>query len=682
MDVQRQQFNGDAIRQELAKQYHRATTTSVDDVDLLAIDLFATMVQQYEAFITFDATKIIAEKFKSANPDEVLLALNVLEECMSKCGAKFRTEVGKFRFLNDLIRLVSPQYEGEKTPKKIRDKILDLLLLWTINFPNEKKIKEAYDMLLKRGVRHETAKPVIAKNDAKHEAIDVKSRERPEPDLSAKLQRLLRSSNPADYKAANLLIQNMVKEKERRHEVNMRRKLELKEITENATVLKQMLDQLEDDQTKKSSTDEITEDLLATLTYLYESCKKLQPTILILIGDTEDNECLDDALEVNDLVAEVFHKYHRLVIKNRPKCASSSLISTPQTSAVSSQNGTSKNTMDELQEIFANSSTSNASNANNANPIMAMTPLEPTPAKVITNDTSDKSWQTIKDLNNAATGSLNSLITPISSPAVAKSVGTFENLLNNESVMSSVQISKASSISNSHQEKVNATQLKFQNFDSEITQLISGLKSNLRKESEEVINSDDDKLLLDNDVEPLESETMNKSSDELVLSEAIKQEVVSTDESAIQVNLNKALADIVVDLNEIRPHDNYAPQCIMDEKSGLKILLNFTKDKPRSDVVVLVITTMNQNSLPIRNFQFEASVTKPCKLHLQKPSGHDLPGKKPFRPPTEDITQILLISNAEKKPLKLVCIISYKMGEDPDMVKEFLEINDLPDLFN
>lgn len=46
-------------------------------MDLLAIDLFATMVQQYEAFITLDATKIIAEKFKSPSADEVLLALNV-----------------------------------------------------------------------------------------------------------------------------------------------------------------------------------------------------------------------------------------------------------------------------------------------------------------------------------------------------------------------------------------------------------------------------------------------------------------------------------------------------------------------------------------------------------------------------------------------------------------------------
>lgn len=45
-------------------------------MDLLAIDLFASMVQQYEAII-YEATKIIAEKFKSANADEVLLALNV-----------------------------------------------------------------------------------------------------------------------------------------------------------------------------------------------------------------------------------------------------------------------------------------------------------------------------------------------------------------------------------------------------------------------------------------------------------------------------------------------------------------------------------------------------------------------------------------------------------------------------
>lgn len=71
----------------------------------------------------------------------------------------------------------------------------------------------------------------------------------------------------------------------------MRRKLELKEITENATLLKDMLDQMEEDQ-RNESAEEVTEDVLATLKHLYASCQKLQPTILILLGDVEDNDCL------------------------------------------------------------------------------------------------------------------------------------------------------------------------------------------------------------------------------------------------------------------------------------------------------------------------------------------------------------------------------------------------------
>lgn len=165
---------------------------------------------------------------------------------------------------------------------------------------------------------------------------------------------------------------------------------------------------------------------------------------------------------------------------------------------------------------------------------------------------------------------------------------------------------------------MNATQLKFQNFDSELTQLISGLKSNLTKDAD--VNLDDDKLLLvtqDNDVEPLALSPTKTSNDEPNLTNESnerpqQQQIASSDGNSHQnVNLNKPLADIVVDLNEIRPHDDHAPRCIMDEKSGgLKIMLNFTKDKPRADIAVLVITTTNHNSLPIRNFQFEASVTK------------------------------------------------------------------------
>lgn len=71
----------------------------------------------------------------------------------------------------------------------------------------------------------------------------------------------------------------------------MRRKLELKEITENASVLQQMLDQLDEDE-KSGSEGDISEDALATLKYLHDSCKRLQPTILILLGDTDDSDIL------------------------------------------------------------------------------------------------------------------------------------------------------------------------------------------------------------------------------------------------------------------------------------------------------------------------------------------------------------------------------------------------------
>lgn len=139
------------------------------------------------------------------------------------------------------------------------------------------------------------------------------------------------------------------------------------------------------------------------------------------------------------------------------------------------------------------------------------------------------------------------------------------------------------------------------------------MKSNLKKESEESSILDDDKLLLD-DSEPLNAsptkiaanETVNETCNE----PPIEQPVISVHESSSQINLNKPLADIVIDLNEIRPHDEYAPLCILEEKSGLKIMLNFTKDKPRPDVAVLVITTTNHNKLTVKNFQFEASVSK------------------------------------------------------------------------
>lgn len=71
---------------------------------------------------------------------------------MENGSSLFLGEVGKFRFLNELIKLVSPKYLGNSTPTLIKNKIIDLLKLWCIKYPQETKIKEAFDMLKRQGV--------------------------------------------------------------------------------------------------------------------------------------------------------------------------------------------------------------------------------------------------------------------------------------------------------------------------------------------------------------------------------------------------------------------------------------------------------------------------------------------------------------------------------------------------
>lgn len=46
-----------------------------------------------------------------------LLPFQVLETCMKSCGKRFHDEVGKFRFLNELIKVVSPKVRHSPGPE-------------------------------------------------------------------------------------------------------------------------------------------------------------------------------------------------------------------------------------------------------------------------------------------------------------------------------------------------------------------------------------------------------------------------------------------------------------------------------------------------------------------------------------------------------------------------------------
>lgn len=177
---------------------------------MAAVEAFSALINKEKEGPSI-GVKLIASRIHSPNEKEVLQTLNVLDTCMVRCGSVFHSEVGKFRFLNEMIKLVSPKYLASQTPLNVRQKVLQLLYVWTLDYPKETKIKEAYDMLRKQGVIKEPPSLSVSAD-----GINVTKKSTPsvfqDEEKSKLLQYLLQSKNPEDLQAANRLIKSMVKE--------------------------------------------------------------------------------------------------------------------------------------------------------------------------------------------------------------------------------------------------------------------------------------------------------------------------------------------------------------------------------------------------------------------------------------------------------------------------------------
>lgn len=187
----------------------RASNPQNQNVDVAAVDAFCALINKEKEGSSV-GVKLIASRIHSPCEREVLQTLNVLDTCMARCGSVFQNEVGKFRFLNEMIKLVSPKYLASQTPANVRQKVLQLLYEWTHDYPKETKIKEAYDMLKKQGVIKEV--PSLSVSADAIRIVKSTSSIFYDEEKSKLLQYLLRSKNPEDLQAANRLIKSMVKE--------------------------------------------------------------------------------------------------------------------------------------------------------------------------------------------------------------------------------------------------------------------------------------------------------------------------------------------------------------------------------------------------------------------------------------------------------------------------------------
>ncbi|XP_031596047.1 ADP-ribosylation factor-binding protein GGA3a isoform X2 [Oreochromis aureus] len=233
-------------------------------------------------------------------------ALTVLEACMKNCGRRFHNEVGKFKFLNELIKVVSPKYLGDKVSEQVKKRVIEMLYSWTVSLPDETKIAEAYQMLKLQGI-------VSADPEIPLDATLVPSPSpRPKNPVfddekkSKRLAELLKSKKPEDLQEANRLIKNMVKEDEVRTQKATKQKSTLEAVNNSVKLLNEMLAHFSPEDSTDADRELIRE--------LYGDCDKLRQTVVQLATETEDNDSsLGDILQANDDLSQVINLYKKIV---------------------------------------------------------------------------------------------------------------------------------------------------------------------------------------------------------------------------------------------------------------------------------------------------------------------------------------------------------------------------------
>lgn len=634
-------------------------TNPAQKIDELGVQMFCIVVKS-NAQLVHKAQEMIVAKVRSTNVTEATRAISLLEECMTQCGDDFQDEASKFRFLNELIRLVSKKYKGAETPHEVKQRIMECLLLWTTEFPQRQKIRDAYDMLRKEGdIEHGTTEAAVAKRESVLGTID-----------EAMFAKLIKSNNPENFKRANLLLQYRMAQEARRNDLLAQHRLVLCEVQETMQLLNQMLD----------TYDPANQDVSETLHELYKSCKKHKPIFQHLpqLLDDSDAQLVADTLDANCALLATMQRYKLLVPS--PTRSTAAALTTSAPTVASSVKSTASST----------TATTSSNNAQLLNELLGDLLIDGSNKAATTATTS---------LPNAAASGSNPLadLSDIFSSALAESEAKqqsqpFQNattLLEPQVISQGTTTEALANGNGGSASKVPETIRKMPQIDmlsEELFQQILPTQDRMpsfKRDPEKITLNDlaRERMHIKAPEEPTTANdpasdsapaiatataTVDSIDDVPLLSDDVekKDEVVVAPVTVVPPA--KPLSEINVELDNIQATGE---QRIVLDDDDMQLSLNFTSDRPGDRVSVIVISAQNKSRQPVRDFQFEASVKKPCKVRLLTPTDSQMPPHKPFRPATP-INQVMLLLNPTGKAVDVTCIVGYKLGDDPDPIKE------------
>lgn len=159
---------------------------------------------------------------------------------MSRGGLEFQKKTAKFTFLNELIALVLDKHKGAPAPIETKKRIMECLMLWTVEHQDKSKIIETFDSLMKQ-VNFSHGPTTI--NSSSTPLTNARQQQR--ASILGKdeqlVTKLLKQGNEEAYKKANLLIQHRFNQEARRTEFICHLKTELKKIENTMELLDEML---------------------------------------------------------------------------------------------------------------------------------------------------------------------------------------------------------------------------------------------------------------------------------------------------------------------------------------------------------------------------------------------------------------------------------------------------------
>eukprot|EP00126_Sphaerothecum_destruens_P002036 Sdes_comp15483_c0_seq1m4401 len=558
------------------------------------------------------STALILSKIRSNSVTESTRALLVLETAAKESGKAFQDVVGKFKFLNELIKLVSRKYNTD-TPDSVRRKILELIQNWTRTLPDQPKVREAFDMLKRQGQDFTIASQICAPpvnapaNFLKKEIKRMDSNEKDEK--QAALASLLQSKHPADIAAANKLIKDLVLEDE--HILEGKQKLlgDLTVVSNNIKLLAEMLENFDPSSGRIEDNELIQE--------LRQSCTAMQPKLSSLASEMDDDDDIENILALNDQLNYILKKYHDLVDRlgrghasSRP--ASSSLIPAQPTLIESVAD---ENLIDLL--AFSDSATSTKDSRKNHQD----------------SNQTPSSHQSLLDFDLNALG-MSGPSNPSKIPASSSSSSYPPHTLIHSPPP------KYSSNQEDASHAVNdLLDIQF-SLVAPSTQKSSPARDLIHQDVSNITPSSS--LAPKTNHQPPNDQSQNQSQ-------------------------NQSAADAVDDIlqhyqstPEAFQPKNSPPLTVLD-KDGLRIMFYFGQEAPAENITEIFITFLNSLPSPMEDFVFQAAVPKTLKLKLFTASDSQLPAFNLVKGAIP-ITQMMLIANPTNQPIKLRFKVSYQQN--------------------